>query len=85
MDEYDDEGLVCGICFACLQREDDESDEDLKHDALSVGWQCIVNHGEHWFCPKHKLRVVEHGASLPVSQRLLLRGLVDVVEVVQQS
>lgn len=109
-----DEGLVCGACFAKLDRwvvepcgcdemtADDiddmeyngiplcecvmEADDDLGERALNTHWQRVVGaHGEHWYCPKHRLKVVEHDAKLSVTERLLLRGLVDVVEVVEAT
>src|SRR5687767_14000122 len=61
-----------------------EPEVKLAKRALAAAWQRVVGgHGEHWFCPKHTLAVRAADAVVPTTERLLVRGLVAVVEVVE--
>lgn len=81
---FNDDGLLCDDS-ECLERFDRkhkyESDNALGQRALGRRWNRVVLLSHvHWYCPKHKLALVEHGAAT-AGRRLLTGGLFDVVEV----
>lgn len=80
--------LGCQLCNTQVPTEPDDEwpdEEWLQRYVIGEGWQRVIGGGwTHWFCPRHVLKAVATGAQ-PLTHRIVVRGLVDVVEVVQSA